>query len=240
VLAPAGRRASARGEVCVTLAGRPNAGKSSLFNRLVAAERAVVHDTAGTTTDAVTEELSLGPLLLRVADTAGIEAPAEADRRDGQVLVYVLDGSIPAAPWEADAFRAARAEVRILAVAKCDLPPRAGADTLARMEADAVVRTSARTGEGVNALLDTIRRSVEEGRVDLSGELAGAAARRSAALEGALAAAERARGLLAARGDLTLAAVELREALDHVGTLCGRVTTDDILDRIFSEFCIGK
>jgi tRNA modification GTPase len=241
---PAGRIASESPRV--VLCGPVNAGKSSLFNAFAASPLAIVTPRPGVTRDTIEVEVAWEGQRLVLVDTAGerpaqdeVEAAAiEKARRAGDeadMVLFVVDA---AAAFDDAARAAARGippERALVALNKCDLAAGAvPADLLPGVEA---VRVSALTGEG----LDELRRGVVfrlQETVDRSASGIGINARHAAALGRATEALERAAG--AAEGALDLAAADLREALDAVGEISGRVLTDDILDRIFATFCIGK
>jgi tRNA modification GTPase len=221
----------------VAIAGRPNAGKSTLFNALLGMDRAIVTPHPGTTRDAVSEAADLLGARVRLVDTAGLrEAESEVERIGvdvarrtvglADVVLLLVDGSQPPSPEEA-ALAEMLAERVIVVRTKADLPaasPRSlGAD----------VAISARTGAGLAAL-----------RVLLGERLAGAEAdgevlvleRHRDALERAAAAARAA----ASAGAEEIAASFLREALHALGEITGETASGELLDRIFSTFCIGK
>jgi tRNA modification GTPase len=223
----------------LAITGRPNAGKSSLFNRLLARERAIVTEIPGTTRDTLEEAIDLDGIPLRLVDTAGMRDAgdpveqegvrrAERARREADLVLWVIDGTreeLPEEEPEPDA---------VIVVNKCDLPearerpsPHPGA-----------LRVSALTGEGVDAL----RRALRE-------RLVGCApledpvltnARHARALEGCDAALGRAAA--AAEAGLTeeLVLEDLREAVGRLGEITGEFCTEELYDLVFSTFCIGK
>ncbi|MEX2175531.1 MAG: GTPase [Pirellulaceae bacterium] len=234
----------------VVLVGEPNAGKSSLFNALTGIEAALVADRAGTTRDFVSRRLELSGAACLLIDTAGVQPAAhqpiaaaaqiaaQAQTRQADLLVLCLDASRGLTPWElAEAARLNNGlgEAQGLVVwTKCDLPlvaiPAAGPVS--------ALRTSSRAEAG----LSEVRRAIGERLQQLAGEsvVASTAARCRAGLDQSAAALERARGASVQRGAEELAAAEIRIALDGLGQVVGAVYTDDVLDRVFSRFCIGK
>ena len=230
------------------IVGRPNAGKSSLMNALLGYERTIVTDLPGTTRDTISEKLRLGPLLLRLTDTAGLRAtqdPVESigvsrardeARRAGLVLA-VFDVSAPAAPEDEDAVREASAAPCAVAVLnKCDLPARF---TLPRPEVFAAIcRVSAKTGEGVDVLAQTVAGLFPAPEAP-AGEIL-TNARQADAVGRALEAVEAAQQAM--RQGLTPDAVltSVEQALDALGELSGRTVRDDVVQRIFERFCVGK
>ena len=220
--------------VYVALVGRPNVGKSSLLNALLGADRAIVTDLPGTTRDTLDEETSFFGVPVRLVDTAGIResgdlveqigidrARAALDRAD--VAVLLLDGTQTLT----------EEDQRLLALTagKNRLVLRSKGDLLQTRDDFGELSVSAKTGEG----LDELKRRI----VALSGAREGAAItneRHIKALENARAA------LLHARTahELTLIATDVRDALHHLGAITGRDVDADLIDRIFSRFCVGK
>jgi tRNA modification GTPase len=255
------------GEVRLVLAGWPNVGKSSLFNRLLEADRAIVSPEAGTTRDELRAALHVGGLTFSLSDVAGLrEARDEPAYRTGglegkvrakaiealgraDLVLLVLDATADAYD-RLDDLLALVAAPMVVAVTKCDLPTGqaglASADRarayLAKHQVRAeVVATSAVTGEGLDDLRTALVRAVEGGTVDREAAGPVVTARHRAALAQAAVALARAGRLI--RRDVAageLAAVELRESLEALETVAGRGADRDVLDEIFSRFCIGK
>ena len=271
-LAALGRRArrleTFGGEVRLVLAGRPNVGKSSLFNRLLEADRAIVAPVPGTTRDELRAALHAGGLVFTLSDVAGLGgAPSElpggmppgmepaADELAGQarakaleaigradLVILALDAG---APYDAGAEElvALVASPMVAAITKCDLAPpdRARAWLAAGGIGAEVIPTSAVTGEGIEALRAALVRAVAGGAVDREAVGPVVTARHRAALEQAAVALARA-GRVARRGGTAgeLVAVELREALETLGTITGQEADGDVLGEIFARFCVGK
>ncbi|MFN8586683.1 MAG: tRNA uridine-5-carboxymethylaminomethyl(34) synthesis GTPase MnmE [Candidatus Eisenbacteria bacterium] len=236
--------------VPVAIVGQPNAGKSSLFNRLVGEDRAIVADVPGTTRDRVSATIELEGALFTLSDTAGLRDAAdgvealgiertEAALAASAVAVWVLDGSRPFA-HEDRAVAARLAGRRVLvALNKADRGHEMHAEDVTGAlgpEGDVeVVTTSALTGDGTAEALAALARVAGF----VPGETLGIE-RQVHALEGACAALERAAaaGVAGAPGEIV--ALELRDALTAVEELLGLRVSDDLLERVFSRFCIGK
>ena len=223
----------------VVLAGRPNAGKSSLMNALLGEGRAIVSGEAGTTRDSIEEGVEICGWPVRLVDTAGIrEADGEVERegvRRAEALMAEADVVLLVAEPGDDAPPNARPDaVRVLS--KCDLCD-AGGPSLA---ADAAVVTSARTGEGIDALRAAIAARLER-LAAKSAEETGAdvTTRQKEALSLARASLDAAREALSIP-DLVLAANEMRSAAEALGRILGKVYSEDLLDALFSRFCVGK
>jgi tRNA modification GTPase len=222
----------------VVLCGAPNVGKSTLLNRLSREELAITSHLPGTTRDLLRADLQIAGIPVRLVDTAGLREGADPVEREGvrraqeavaraDVVVWVLDPRRPPPP--APAVAAGSRLLRVWNKADLASPP------AELREPDDLV-LSARTGEGLDRLEERIR---ETARSETPGEGVFLARRRHLdALRRAREAVSRARGALAEGPEL--AAEELRLAQDCLGEITGRVTTEDLLGRIFASFCIGK
>jgi tRNA modification GTPase len=234
-----------RDGLSVVIAGPPNAGKSSLLNRLAGYEAAIVTDIAGTTRDALREHLSLGGLPISLVDTAGLRESRDPVEQEGLKRARAELGRADRVLWVVDvrdppdaAIEAARTAVRREAVTlirnKVDLTgASSGTDTLGGVPA---VSLSALTGEGIDLLIAHLH-----GVAGLGGELGGAFSARRRHVEALARAGEH---LRSARSELPsaleLVAEELRGAQAALSELTGELSSDDLLGEIFSRFCIGK
>ncbi len=235
-----------RSGAALALVGRPNAGKSSIFNRLLDRERAIVTPVPGTTRDTVEESLALGGIPVRLIDTAGLrmEGDAAADEAERQGIARSLEALADAdlvllihdatVPWgEEERALAARLEGRphLLVENKVDL---AGGDS-----SNALLATSALTGEGINALRSAILRELKaEGALADAGALNNL--RQQEAVNDTLTALAAAREANRVKLPHELILLDLHTALRALDSLTGATTPDDILGMIFSTFCIGK
>jgi len=239
-------RAEAGEFVRAVLIGEPNAGKSSLFNALHQQEGAIVSPVAGTTRDYLTARLEIGGASIELIDTAGIE-PANAiaepltraaqeatasQHEQSSIEVVCLDASRPATRWEQIQLRRPAGERRIYVWTKCDT---CHPETLAA----GAVATSATTGQGIDTLRDHIG-ELAMGDAKGAAVISSTAIRCRESLRGAVASLKEAREIAAKEAGEELVAAELRLALEALGHVTGAVYTDDVLDRIFSRFCIGK
>jgi tRNA modification GTPase len=246
----------------MAIVGRPNAGKSSLFNQLVERERAIVTATPGTTRDLVTERISLGGIPVELVDTAGLrEAEDEAESHgiartegamaDADLVLLLLDAT---AAVDADGvLRLPVEDARLLAslegrsplvvLNKIDLarPTRLDGVQLANMqnEMSELAQVSALTGEGVPELRGRLLERVRGTGNDAEGGML-TSLRHYEAMQGCTQALTRARAALAQRVPHEMLLLDLYAALQQLDQLTGATTADDILNRIFSSFCIGK
>ena len=232
------------------IVGRPNAGKSSLLNALVGYERAIVTDIPGTTRDTVEERVRLGGVLLRLIDTAGLRESGDPIERLGversraameeaELILVVWDGSLPAREEDGELLaRAVSLAPTVLVHAKGDLPP-APVPFLALDPMPPEVTVSAKTGQGLEELEAAVTALFPPERAAPAGELL-TNARQAGAAARAAEAAERARGALAAGVTPDALLTDVEEALSALGELTGRTVREDITDRIFERFCVGK
>lgn len=237
-----------RGGVKVPIVGRPNAGKSSLFNALLGEERAIVTATPGTTRDRVSEAIELCGVRVTLSDTAGLRESGEPVEAIGiartretlaasALALWVVDGSEPLS--DADRAAAAALPGRVLvALNKCDVGSRVTPAAIAALAPGAgwtVVAVSAVRGDGLEQLRSALAEAIGAG-----GDLGAASGnpRHAEALTRARAALVRA--VEAAGGPGEFVALELREALAAIGEVTGEGVGEDLLDRIFGRFCVGK
>ena len=247
----------------LAIVGRPNVGKSSLFNRLVERERAIVTSTPGTTRDLVSETVSIGGIPIQLVDTAGIrqaldeaesigirksmEALAEAD-----VVVVVLDASQPETIEDEELQRQTLGRPTIVVENKCDLIPSGlipkdqgpgdmvPSDQRPAVAESAPIHTSALTGAGIVELRSEILRHIEgeSGAQAEAGFLTNV--RHQGLVHESLAALAAARAAVKTRVPHEMLLLDLYNALRPLDAITGATTTDDILNLIFSTFCIGK
>ena len=228
----------------LAIVGRPNVGKSSLFNRLLEQDRAIVTDIPGTTRDLVSETASLGGIPVKFVDTAGVRQGEDLVERlgvertfqamaDADLTLVVVDLSQPIEEGDRELIERARRQGRYLLVGnKSDLPRRAELP-----ESHVVV--SALTGEGLGELRRRILEAIVPGGVHEMPPGFITNARHERLLREALAALERARqNVEAVPHEMLL--VDLYSAMQALDELTGATTAEDILTRIFSTFCIGK
>ena len=243
LLATADQGRILREGVRTVIFGEPNVGKSSLLNRLLGFERAIVSHIAGTTRDTIEETINLQGIPLRLVDTAGVREAEDQIEAAGiqrtvrqieaaDLLLEIADAS---APKPVEAVFPASPAIHLRVLNKTDLgehPSWAGIDA---------VRLSCSNGTGFDVLSDKISDALHFNDVDWGEHAVAINARHQASLIQARAGLTAALDLLAdPSNDVELAAIDLREALDALGEIPGRVDTEDLLGVIFSTFCIGK
>lgn len=249
-LARDGRRGRMiRDGAVVSIAGRPNVGKSSLFNALVGAGRAIVTDVPGTTRDVLSERVDVGGVPVTLVDTAGVRDTGDAIEAEGvrraraahEIAVLVLVVVDGAAPLSADDRELAqKAQAPIVVVNKTDLPAAWSTDELRRAGLDVVV-TSTLTGAGLDDLRDRMAMRLTGGNIDATHEAPAISnVRHLALVEQAQAATARAKDALVSGATEELVLAELSVARASLEGVVGRHAPDDLLEHVFSRFCIGK
>ncbi|QQR86423.1 MAG: tRNA uridine-5-carboxymethylaminomethyl(34) synthesis GTPase MnmE [Flavobacteriales bacterium] len=233
--------------VPVAIIGAPNSGKSTLLNALLQEDRAIVSDIPGTTRDTVEETITIGGVLFRFIDTAGIRSTEDTieklgiersfkKAREASIVVYLGDATVV----NESAFRTQASLLReqigsgpqlIPVLNKVDLPE--------ARRGSAVMHISARSGEGLDELKDAFIEHVQALQ-ESDGGLVVTNARHVEALGNARHALHDARQAMANGVSGEFLATDLRRAQHHLGEITGRITPDDILGSIFGKFCIGK
>ena len=234
----------------LAIVGRPNVGKSSLFNRLVERERAIVTATPGTTRDLVTETVAIGGIPVKLVDTAGIrQALDEAESigiqksmealADADIVLVVLDGSQPSSDEDKPLLAQVEQRAAIVVENKADLLCPCGSDVTVR-PASVALRTSALTGQGIAELRAAILQHVtgDAGSSAESGFLTNA--RHQSLVRDSLSGLGHAEAAVHNRVPHEMLLLDLYSALRPLDEITGATTNDDILNLIFSRFCIGK
>jgi len=236
----------------VIIAGKPNVGKSSLLNNLLRSNRALVTPVPGTTRDVIEESLSLRGIPLRLVDTAGLRQAEDLVEKLGMeftrerlsqadLVLFVLDRSSPLTSEDLQIFNDINSKPRVVVLNKIDLDPHPDFATISeRLPAETVVEISALHGDGMEHLKDAVFHAILGRRLDTETSVVAPNLRHKLCLERALEAVNRALHLLDNHSSAELIALEVQEGLAHLGEIIGLTTTEDLLDQIFSQFCIGK
>jgi tRNA modification GTPase len=253
-----------RSGLTLAIVGRPNVGKSSLFNCLLEQDRAIVTDIPGTTRDLVSETASIGGIPVKLYDTAGIRAGSELVESlgiertlqaiaDMDLTLVVVD--LPEGITAEDRELIARAPKSLVAGNKCDLPHQAlphddrshdrkgvfaGEGATSRGYGAAVLPVSAKTGEGIGALRKAILETIAPAGAFEQETGFITSVRHERLLTESAEYLEKARGAVEDGTPHEMLLLDLYEALRPIDAITGATTADDILNRIFSTFCIGK
>jgi tRNA modification GTPase len=228
--------------------GRPNAGKSSLLNQLLGHERAIVSPIPGTTRDTIEETANIRGLPVVFIDTAGLreardEIEVEGIRRSheslrkAEFILQVIDASEPLSDADRAYLEEFAKQKRIIVCNKVDLPRKFSSP---ENSGASIVEVSCKTGTGIESLKDAIKNLVWSGEINTEMLQVAINSRHQDALNRARSATTRTIDALRAGSTLELAAMDLRIAVNAIGEIVGKTTTEDLLDTIFSQFCIGK
>ena len=238
--------------VNVAILGKPNVGKSSLLNALVGTARAIVTDIPGTTRDTIEEAVNISGIPLKLFDTAGIRRTDDIVEQQGvqrskavlnraELLLLMFDASEPLNDADLDLLETAQSQKAILILNKTDLPVVTPSEALlAHCPERRVVETVIPEGKGLNTLKTAVCEELLGGELVVGESPIVTNARHQDALRRAHDGLNYAIESLADSMPPELVAVDLRISLDALGDIVGKTTTEDILDRIFSQFCVGK
>jgi len=234
------------------IVGRVNAGKSSLLNRILDEQRAIVTPIPGTTRDIIESTLTIEGLPLHIMDTAGLgQVRDEAERlgvcltqeklAEADFALIVIDRSRPMNQDDLDIIAKARKRDALIVINKIDLPP--AMDKVAGQESFSglpVVHVSALTGQGIDRLREAIAECLLQGDIDMTSSHAAPNLRHRKALMDAAGYFRGAARTAIEDAPMEIIALELRSGLDALGEIIGEAPGEEVLDSIFSQFCLGK
>jgi len=238
--------------VDTAIVGRPNVGKSSLLNTLLNFDRAIVADMPGTTRDIIEEAVNIRGIALNIMDTAGLRGHGEAVEMEGMrrtrkalkeadLVIAVFDGSEELAKEDLETVGAVQGKNVIPVVNKADLKTRLDTHRLRELLCAApVISISARTREGIKGLEDALYQKIWDTGIDLTENVLITRMRHEETLRKAGEALQGISHAVENSLPLEFIAADLRSALDILGEITGDNFTEDLLDQIFREFCIGK
>jgi len=230
------------------IVGKPNAGKSSLLNQLLGHDRAIVSPIPGTTRDTIEETANIRGIPVVFIDTAGLRHSHDSVEKEGvrrshetmsraELILHVFDQSEPISETDTACLADFASKPRLLILNKSDLPARL---TLPANTQHTAIPVCCTTGTGIEALKDRIKETVWHGKIKNEMHDVMINSRHQEALERAAHATENTLATLHDNVPLELTAMELSIAVNAVGEIVGHTTTEDLLDTIFSQFCIGK
>ena len=236
------------------IVGKPNVGKSSLLNALLKRERAIVTEMPGTTRDVIEEYLNINGLPLRLMDTAGIRDVVDIAEKEGvkrslksiesaDLIIALFDQSGPLGQDDFDVLERIGGRNAIIVLNKSDLQSgleRGIIPSQLMPDASNIVRISATRGDGLEELKDAIFNScLRDWKEEREGVIV-TNIRHKTSIGNALKSLEKAEYALIENQPVEILALELRDSMDKLGEIVGIVTTEDLLNKIFSDFCIGK
>lgn len=236
----------------VVICGKPNVGKSSLMNALLRHDRVIVTPVAGTTRDVIEESINLSGVSVKLSDTAGIietrdRVEIEGIKRsreklaDADVVLFMVDSSRVLSEKDRQIHQMIKGGRTVVVANKTDLPKKLDLKELKKLSGDEeVIEVSALKKEGLETLEDAIAKKLFKGDTGIPEGAVVTNARHKEALLAASDALERAALVTGDKYNGELLASDLNEAVRQLGLVTGETVTDDILDRIFSQFCIGK
>jgi tRNA modification GTPase len=237
----------------VVITGKPNVGKSSLINTLTGKKKAIVTDIPGTTRDLITDTINISGIPVNLTDTAGIREPQNVIEKEGidlvwesltnaDVVIILLDCSKPLTNEDKVIIDKNRDGNIIAAINKIDLPPAWETNTIEHLfpREKKIIKISAKFGDGLEELKNTIIDLSDSGDEKNTGSAMITNMRHKLAMEKALKNIQAAKESIVGGMSLEFAAFDLREALDNLNEITGKKINDEILDKIFSSFCIGK
>lgn len=236
--------------VSTAIVGKPNVGKSSLLNALLQKDRAIVTEMPGTTRDVIEDYLNINGLPLRIMDTAGIRETHDLAEMEGvkrslraiegaDIVLAVFDGSRPLDEADMELIERVKAKRTVFVINKSDIANPAFQSSAFGLQP--IIKVSSLTGMGVDALKDAIYSlCISSGGAAGVEDVIITNIRHKQSIDNSLKSIKEAVEALKGGRPLEVAALFLRESLDSLGEIVGVVTTEDILNRIFSEFCIGK
>lgn len=231
--------------------GKPNAGKSSLLNLMLGEDRAIVTDIEGTTRDTLEENINFNGLSLKIIDTAGIRDTEDLVERigvnkakeiakEGDLIIYVVDGSRELDDNDREIIKLINDKQAIILVNKSDMDTVINIDELKKDSNRDVILFSAKNGEGMEQLEEEIRNMFYSGKVTYNDQVYITNARHKEALENALESLKQVKNSVDAGMPEDFYSIDLMDSYTDLGLIIGESVEDDLVNEIFSKFCMGK
>lgn len=249
-------RSSASGRVVsegirTVILGKPNAGKSSLMNVLVGEDRAIVTDIAGTTRDILEEHIYLQGISLNVVDTAGIRSTSDVVEkigverameaaRDADLIIYVVDGSRELDENDLQIMELIRERKAVVLLNKSDLEPVVSLEEIAEKSGHRVISISAKEETGIDQLEEEIKSLFYEGEIDFNDQILITNVRHAEALREAYDSIRMVENSIESGMSEDFFSIDLMNAYEKLGLIVGEAVEDDLVNEIFSKFCMGK
>ena len=237
--------------VKTVILGKPNAGKSSLMNVLVGEDRAIVTDVAGTTRDILEEHIYLQGISLNVVDTAGIRdtedvvekigvTKARTAAEDADLIIYVVDASVPLDENDRDIIEMIRKRKAVVLLNKTDLEQVVSVEELEKQTGHRVIPVSAKEETGIEELEKEIQSMFYQGDIDFNDEVYVTNIRHKTALTESLSSLKLVQKSIEDGMPEDFYSIDLMNAYEQLGTIIGEAVEDDLVNEIFSKFCMGK
>lgn len=231
------------------IVGKPNAGKSSLLNMLVGEERAIVTDIAGTTRDILEETISIDGIIFRILDTAGIRSTEDVVERigvdraknaveDADLVLYVIDSSVPLDENDESIFELIKEKNTIILLNKSDLDAVVTENDISYH--GRMIRTSMREKDGVDTFLQTVKEMFFHGDIVYNDEVYITNMRHKEALQEAYDSLVQVKKSIESYMPEDFYTIDLMNAYEKLGLITGEAVEDDLVNEIFSKFCMGK
>lgn len=247
LLSTANRGRLIRDGIDTVICGRPNVGKSSVLNLLARESRAIVTDIAGTTRDVIEERITLGNIVLNVFDTAGIHETEDKIESLGiekskeyiekaELILFVVDGSAPLCDEDTELFNSIKDKNMIVLLNKADL----GTQSFACFDNIDTVTLSAKTGNGVKTLSEKIEEKFKLGEISAQNNAIITNLRHKEAIHAAFSSVSRAYTALESGMPHDMVSIDLVDCASHLGEITGKTVSEEIVDKIFARFCLGK
>ena len=233
------------------IVGKPNAGKSSLLNTLLGEERAIVTDIAGTTRDVLEENIQLQGVSLNIMDTAGIRHTedivekigvdkARANAEEADLIIYVVDSSIPLDENDFEIINMIREKRAIILLNKTDLSSVVDKDELKKWITKPMIEISAKEETGIHELESTLKEMFYHGELSFNDEIYITNARHKAALNDAYQSLGKVMDSIENQMPEDFFTIDLMDAYESLGSITGETIGEDLVNEIFSKFCMGK
>ena len=237
--------------ISTVIVGKPNAGKSSLLNTLLGEERAIVTDIAGTTRDVLEEQINLNGIILNIIDTAGIRDTEDVVEKigvdkakkyvkDADLIIYVVDSSTALDENDFEIMELLRDKTAVVLMNKSDLQPVTTAEEVKSHLDKTVISISAKEQVGIDALEETIKELFFHGEVTFNDEVYITNIRHKTALQEALNSLHLVVQSIRDGMPEDFYSIDLMNAYEELGSIVGEAVEDDLVNEIFSKFCMGK
>ncbi|MGN0371035.1 MAG: tRNA uridine-5-carboxymethylaminomethyl(34) synthesis GTPase MnmE [Butyrivibrio sp.] len=237
--------------VKTVIIGKPNAGKSSILNILSGRERAIVTDIAGTTRDIIEEEINLEGITLKLVDTAGIRETddiiegigvdkAKQMAKESDLILYVMDSSIPLDENDYKILEFIKDRKTIILLNKSDLPSAVTDNDIKKLTDSKVISVSAKEQSGIEELSQCVVSMFTDGEINYNDEIYISGERNKAALDNAYESLKLVKRSIEEKMPEDFYTIDLMNAYEELGKIIGESVEDDLVNEIFSKFCMGK